>query len=121
MRPNFICTLWLIALIVFNLWTACAIAQRAALRPNLDDGQRIYKQNCINCHGTQGKGDGVAADKLDPKPADLTSSKTQSKKDSDLLEVIKFGRPGTAMPAWMSELDEREMQNVLAYLRSLAP
>lgn len=40
---------------------------------------------------------------------------------ADLLQVLKFGRSGTAMPGWMSELDERDMRNVLAYIRSLAP
>jgi mono/diheme cytochrome c family protein len=110
----------LIGCIGTALSTLPALAQRVKFRPNLDEGQRVYKQNCVNCHGAEGKGDGVAAEKLDPKPADLTSTKTQTKKDAELLEIIKFGRPGTAMPSWMSELDEPEMQNVLAYLRSLA-
>lgn len=90
-------------------------------RPNLEEGYRIFRQNCVSCHGNGGKGDGAAASQLDPKPADLTSITTQAKNDAVLLEVIKFGRPGTAMPGWMSELDERDMRNVLAYIRSLAP
>jgi len=99
------------------LWTGPSAGQR----PNPDEGQRIYKQNCVNCHGPAGRGDGVVAEKLDPKPTDLTSAKTQDKKDTELLEVLKFGRPGTAMPGWVSELDERDMRHVLAYIRSLAP
>ena len=63
----------------------------------------------------------MAAAQPDPMPADLTASKTREKQDTELLEIIKLGRPGTAMPAWISELDEREIQNVLAYIRSLAP
>jgi mono/diheme cytochrome c family protein len=112
--------LWLlVAFLGLTLWPEAALAQRAKLRADLEEGQRLYKQNCITCHGAEGRGDGVAADKLDPKPADLTSAQTQGKKDAELLETIKFGRPGTAMQSWMNELDEREMQNVLAYLRSL--
>ena len=104
-------------LVSMVLWAGPSAGQR----PNLDEGQRIYMQNCVNCHGTAGRGDGVVAANLDPKPADLASAKTQEKKDSDLLQVLKFGRPGTAMPGWMSELDESDMRHVLAYIRSLAP
>lgn len=100
---------------------ALASGPVAGQRPSSEEGQRIFKLNCVSCHGAGGKGDGAAAAKLDPKPADLTSTTTQVKDDAALLEVIKFGRPGTAMPSWMSELDERDMRNVLAYLRSLAP
>jgi len=112
--------LWL-ALVVWPGLPIQASGQTAKLRPNLDEGQNIYRQNCINCHGSGGKGDGIAAAQLEPRPADLTASKTREKQDTELLEIIKFGRPGTAMPAWTSELDEREIQNVLAYIRSLAP
>jgi mono/diheme cytochrome c family protein len=102
------------------VWFGDAAGQRLKQKPDLDAGERIYKQNCINCHGLSGKGDGAAAEKLDPKPTDLTSPATQAKKDAELLEVIKFGRPGTAMPGWMSEIDEREMRDVLAYIRTLS-
>ncbi len=103
------------------LWSVPADAQRAkAPKPDLDTGARVYKQNCINCHGASGQGDGAAAARLDPKPADLTAAKTQSKEDAALLETIKFGRPGTAMPGWTSEIDEREMRDLLGYIRTLA-
>ena len=113
-----------IALIVGTLsallWLGSAEGQRPpSQKPDPDAGARVYKQNCVNCHGASGRGDGAAADKLEPKPADLTSGKTQAKPDAELLETIKFGRPGTAMPSWMSEIDERDMRDVMAYLRTL--
>ena len=114
-------SLWLALVIWLGLPGLPALGQAAKFRPNLDEGQNIYKQNCVNCHGSGGKGDGIAAAQLQPPPADLTASKTREKQDAELLEIIKLGRPGTAMPAWISELDEREIQNVLAYIRSLAP
>lgn len=102
------------------LWLGRAEGQQPRLqRPNPEAGERLYKQNCVNCHGASGRGDGAAADKLEPKPADLTSDKTQAKQDTELIETIKFGRPGTAMPGWMSELDERDMRDVMAYIRTL--
>ncbi len=102
------------------LWLGRAEGQQPQLqRPNPEAGERFYKQNCINCHGASGRGDGAAADKLEPKPADLTSDKTQAKQDTELIETIKFGRPGTAMPGWVSELDERDMRDMMAYIRTL--
>lgn len=110
-----------IASLVVAMSLASAMGQRPKReRPNLDQGERIYRQHCVMCHGSAGKGDGVAGAKLDPKPSDLTSAKTQTQDDDALLEILKFGRPGTAMPGWMSQLDEREMRDVLAYIRSLA-
>lgn len=88
-------------------------------KPDLEAGERIFKKNCVNCHGPGGQGDGAAAEQLNPKPADLTSEKTQAKQDAELLETVKFGRPGTAMSGWMSELDERDLRDVMAYIRTL--
>ncbi|TAL09271.1 MAG: cytochrome c [Nitrospirae bacterium] len=103
------------------LWPGGVESQQPRLqKPNPEAGERVYRQNCVNCHGASGRGDGAAAGKLDPRPADLTSATTQAKRDTELLETIKFGRPGTAMPGWMSELDERDLRDVLAYLRTLA-
>jgi len=101
-------------------WIGQAEGQGAKLpKADPDTGERVYKQNCINCHGVAGQGNGAAAAMLDPKPADLTSAKTQAKPDAELLETIKFGRPGTSMPPWMSEIDEREMRDLVAYIRTL--
>jgi mono/diheme cytochrome c family protein len=122
MEKNFTPYLYpLVIILSLAMWTDPSHSERSKFRPNLDAGQQIYRQNCINCHGSAGKGDGVAAPQLDPKPADLTSAKTQDKKDPELLEVIKFGRPGTSMSAWTTTLDDDEIQNVLAYVRSLKP
>jgi high-affinity iron transporter len=103
------------------LWLGPADAQRAKPpKADAEAGERIYKNNCILCHGAAGHGDGAAGARLNPKPADLTSAATQAKPDAELLETLKFGRPGTAMVGWMSDIDEREMRDLLAYIRTLA-
>lgn len=111
----------IVGMVSAMLWLGAAGGQSPQLqRPDPDAGGLIFRQNCINCHGASGRGDGAAAAQLDPKPADLTLEKTQAKRDVELLETIKFGRPGTSMPGWMSELDERDLRNVMAYLRTLS-
>lgn len=121
MTPRPILRILLVGFAGGVLWFAPSDAQMSKQpQPDLDAGARIYRQNCINCHGPSGHGDGAAAALLDPKPADLTAVKTQSKPDEALLNTIKFGRMGTSMPGWMSEINEREMRDLLAYIRTLA-
>jgi len=102
------------------LWLGVAGGQSPQLqRPDPDAGREIFMRNCTSCHGNSGRGDGAAAEQLDPRPADLTSGKTQAKQDVELSETIMLGRKGTSMPSWKSELNERDVRDVVAYLRSL--
>jgi len=80
-------------------------------------GKAVYEKNCVTCHGTEGKGDGPIGKVLVPPAGDLTT--TGNKSDQDLLQTIQNGRPGTAMPSWKGGLSPQDMQDVLAYIRSL--
>ncbi|MEP2533447.1 cytochrome c [Shimia sp.] len=40
---------------------------------NLKSGRVTYEQNCAQCHGVTGLGDGTFADKLITPPSDLTA------------------------------------------------
>jgi mono/diheme cytochrome c family protein len=85
----------------------------------VEQGRRIYEARCLDCHGPQGRGDGVKAPFLSPRPGNLVSAATAAKSDKDLLNVIANGRPRTAMPAWKDQLSEEEQRQVLRYIRSL--
>ena len=53
-------------LVVFNF----AHAQNA---PEASEkGKEVYENSCAHCHGTEGRGDGSAAENLLPKPRDFT-------------------------------------------------
>lgn len=82
-------------------------------------GRIIYEQRCLDCHGSEGRGDGRNALSLSPRPGNLISAATSAKSDQDLLKIIANGRPRTAMPAWKDELSEEEQEAVLTYIRSL--
>ena len=84
-----------------------------------DKGKQIYEQNCLACHGPEGKGDGPLAMTLKPAPANLGGKTVKSKPDSDLLTVIRKGKDGTSMPPWEEKLSEQEINDVLAYVRAL--
>jgi len=85
----------------------------------LSIGRKVYQDRCVLCHGAEGKGDGVAAAGLNPKPRNHTDGAYMSTRtDEDLIGVIRNGKGG--MPAWGSILSEQEIQAVLKYVRSLA-
>ena len=82
-------------------------------------GRVIYEQRCLECHGSEGRGDGIKALSLSPRPGNLVSAAISAKSDQDLLKIIANGRPRTGMPAWKDELSNEEQRNVLVYIRSL--
>ena len=83
-------------------------------------GHVVYSQYCILCHGLKGDGNGRAAKLLKTKPSDLTAS---NKNDDYFRQIIKYGSEGmgrsTAMPGRIDELSEQEIEDVVAYIRTL--
>ena len=71
-------------------------------------GMDLYKFRCEVCHGEQGMGDGIAAERMYPKPRDFSlalfkyknSPGTDLPLDEHLFNTIKYGLPGTGMPGW---------------------
>ena len=78
-------------------------------------GKTLFIKHCAGCHGVQGKGDGYKL--LGPDPANLTAPATRKKSDRALLATIHEGKPN--MPSWKGLLSERDIRNVLAYIRTL--
>ncbi|MDO8519548.1 MAG: cytochrome c [Deltaproteobacteria bacterium] len=83
-------------------------------------GKAKYDTLCTSCHGPAGKGDGVAAAALNPKPRDLTVT---VKTDAELAKVIKEGGAAAglspSMPPWGGVLNDLDIANVIAHIRSL--
>lgn len=88
-------------------------------------GSETYKLYCLPCHGEKGKGDGVAAAALNPKPRDFTDKVLMASiPDKQVFTAIKDG--GTAvgksplMIAWGPILvEDQKIHDVAAYVRSL--
>jgi mono/diheme cytochrome c family protein len=101
------------------LWMAAVQAAAEPSHSGTETGKRLYERHCMDCHGPQGRGDGVKAPFLSPRPGNLVSAATSAKSDKDLLKIIANGRPRTAMPAWKDQLSEEAQRDVLRYIRSL--
>lgn len=64
-------------------------------------------------------GDAAKGKVLVPPAADFTSAASRKKSDAELLAIIENGRPPQAMTAWKDQLTAREIQDVLAYVKTL--
>ncbi len=65
-------------------------------------GKSIFSTNCVSCHGANGKGDGVAASALNPKPRNFTSKDNwiNGPKISGIFKTLSEGIQGSAMVAF---------------------
>ena len=62
----------------------------------LAEAKKIFKLQCAQCHGESGRGDGMAAAQLNPKPRNYTDKEWQkSVTDDQIREIILKG--GAAM------------------------
>jgi len=75
-------------------------------------GQVVYEKLCQRCHGT--KTQRVSAVHL------ANSVFLQTSTDAFLRHAIEEGRPPTSMVAWKGTLSPREIDDVVAYVRSMA-
>jgi mono/diheme cytochrome c family protein len=87
-------------------------------------GRDVFVHYCATCHGDAGAGDGFNAYNLDPRPRDLSDPAFQKKKsDADLADTIRRGGAGVGlsslMPPWGRTLSERQVGEVVLYVRSL--
>ncbi|HEB59981.1 MAG TPA: cytochrome c [Gammaproteobacteria bacterium] len=82
-------------------------------------GRVYFAQICLPCHGVRGDGMGEWAYRVTPKPADLRSTRVQSRSDTQLFDIISDGLVGTPMIGWKTQLSERQRWDVIAYLRTL--
>jgi mono/diheme cytochrome c family protein len=80
-------------------------------------GQVIFQKHCVACHGPTGKGDGYTT--FNPPVADLTSAKVYTQLDPQLIRTVHKGRAKTAMGKWESVLSDQDIEDVVAYIRSL--
>jgi high-affinity iron transporter len=95
--------------------------ERPSREPSLASGLRVYGALCATCHGAEGRGDGAAAARLDPRPANLRDpSLLASTTPLDYYRRITHGVPATAMPAFESILSREERWDVVAHVFALS-
>lgn len=91
------------------------VPREAPLPQSLETlGRRVYDDNCVQCHGADGGGNGFAAAELDVPP---TNFRRQRPTLAESLRALRNGVEGTRMGAWTGRLNEGELLAVAAYVR----
>lgn len=85
-------------------------------------GQEQFTAQCVSCHGAQGKGDGVAAGALIPKPRNFTADAgwKNGRKPSQIFKTLKEGIPGSAMASFAT-LPQDDRWALAHYVTTLGP
>ncbi|MFQ5808231.1 MAG: CopD family protein [Armatimonadota bacterium] len=79
-------------------------------------GRTLYAQNCMSCHGQNGRGDGPLAPTLSVPPADFRVH-IPYHQDDFFFRVMTNGL-GTIMPSFGAQLTEEERWHLLNFLQS---
>jgi mono/diheme cytochrome c family protein len=90
------------------VWLAAIMGSPPAHAADGNPGRRAYFQYCSACHGEDGRGDGVVAQHMCPKPADLThlAARHGGSFPDDAVRASIDGRSAIAahgtprMPVW---------------------
>ena len=86
-------------------------------------GRVLYLQNCLICHGDQGKGDGEGGEELvddwdfPVRPGNLTRPILKSGASvKDIYRALLTGIAGTPMPSFKEAISDEELWDVAAYV-----
>jgi mono/diheme cytochrome c family protein len=83
----------------------------------LAEGKILYHNTCEQCHGVEGKGDGIQMITLSKKIADLSSPGIVKQTDGAIFWKITTGnRP---MPSMKKDMKEEQRWKVILYVREL--
>ena len=84
-----------------------------------------FKWYCVQCHGPEGKGDGInSVDELPVGPMNLTNPEEMKKFSNDqIIQTVTHGGPANTldslMPPWGNRLTADEIRDLMRYVRSL--
>ncbi len=87
--------------------------------PNPEAGKGVFAQNCVVCHGAEGRGDGLAAAGLPTRPANFAERPSTEERQRNI--VANGGaaeKLSPVMPAWGATLSDQQIRDVVAYVRT---
>ena len=82
-------------------------------------GKDIFLRNCVACHGSSGRGDGVAAASLPARPKDL-SKLAPPPIFPDGVIAYRIANGVNLMPAWKAVLSDDDLWDLINFIRSLS-
>lgn len=103
-----------------------ARSKEAGTQKQIVEGREVFLRLCASCHGVDAKGQGLVAQSLKKRPADLTRiSAKYGEFPTAKIRAIIIGDPllpvhgSKEMPVWGGMLKDLELANLLKYLESI--
>lgn len=92
---------------------------KSILKNNNTGGKSIYALTCSVCHGEDGSGAVWGKTSLYPPPVNFTlKNKVRDLPRERMINAVTYGRPGTAMTAFASQLNAEQVEEVVDYIRN---
>jgi len=98
---------WGLVFFLLSIASANLSAQSQLTEEKRSSLRHLLKQDCGSCHGMRLTGG------LGPELTSDTMSKLGAK---NIFTVVKYGRPGTAMPPWRAILNDNEIEFIAEQL-----
>ncbi len=116
-------------------WAACPQPRKTKAAPsnmaskdmtakaNLANGKKLYNKSakplaCKMCHGDKGDGMGKLGKALKPNPRNFACAETMKDVSAgQMFWIVKNGSPGTGMAAHGKTLKDKEIWDVVKYIR----
>jgi mono/diheme cytochrome c family protein len=100
----------LVILLVF--WARLSVAGTV-------DAHTLYAEYCSVCHGEHGGGKSHAVQGMSPPPRDFTATGPGNRLSREqMIDIVRNGKPGTAMAGWGSRLDEKQIAGLVDHIRT---
>jgi len=117
----------IILTVVTTAVTFMMVPDTARAQGNAVNGEKIYTEYCIGCHGAKHDGKGNAAANLLIKPRDLTLGVFKFKTtaigalptDEDLKKTLTYGLSPSSMPSFRL-VPDAEKDDLVAYIKTLS-
>lgn len=94
--------------------------QRDTVEAAVVRGSIVYRTYCVLCHGANGEGNGRAAARYVPKPANLVKTRVP---DEYKEAIVRKGGQSMGrspfMPPWGDELTEEQLRDLIVFLRAI--
>ncbi len=98
------------------LLLATAVPLLSAARGDAAAGKTVYQKKCATCHELSGAPKAAIAKMMKVEMRHLGDKEVLAKSDEELVKIIKEGT-GKMRP--VAGLSDKDVENVIAYIRSL--
>ena len=97
----------------------------AGSQADFERGQQLYSVYCLQCHGSDGGGDGPASNStnggyIHPTPANFTESGSDFTLYGRYVWKVRMGVETTNMPPWNNSLVNTEIYQTIFYIQTFS-